>query len=147
MPPGSPEPGGPAGQDHRDDRSFAGARPAAADDEQLWAAVADPSRRRILDLLLVQGEATPTTLATGVPFTRQAVSKHLGVLAQVGLVEAHRIGRETRYVVNSARLEAAATAMGQAAAQWSRRLRAVKLLAETAAHELRSRDPQGESHE
>lgn len=67
------------------------------EDEQLWAAVTDPSRRRELDLIRAPGEATPTTLAAELPVTRQAVAKHLAVLARAGLIEAHRHGHETRY--------------------------------------------------
>ena len=59
---------------------------AVAEDDALWAAVADPTRRRVLDALLEQGEATTTTLAEGLPVTRQAVAKHLVVLNRVGLV-------------------------------------------------------------
>src|SRR5205814_2076494 len=46
-------------------------------DDQLWSAIAEPSRRRVLDLLVSGGEATASVLAEQVPFTRQAVSKHL----------------------------------------------------------------------
>ena len=58
-----------------------------AEDDELWAAAADPSRRRVLDALLRLGEATPTTLAKELPFTRQAVSKHLAILLRAGMVE------------------------------------------------------------
>ena len=44
-----------------------------------WAAVADPTRRKLLDVLLARGEATATVLATELPVTRQAVAKHLAV--------------------------------------------------------------------
>ena len=57
---------------------------AEADDD-LWAAIADPSRRRVLDLLVQRGEASASRLAGEVPFSRQAVSKHLVVLEQAGL--------------------------------------------------------------
>ena len=50
-------------------------------DDLLWSAVADPSRRRVLDLLVREGEASASALAEQVPFSRQAVSKHLVVLA------------------------------------------------------------------
>ena len=50
---------------------------AVAEDDALWAAVADPTRRRVLDALLEHGEATTTTLAEELPVTRQAVAKHL----------------------------------------------------------------------
>jgi DNA-binding transcriptional ArsR family regulator len=105
----------------------------ASEDEQLWEAVADPSRRKVLDLILAHGQATPTALAAELPFTRQAVAKHLTVLTRAGLVEAHRQGREVRYSVRLERLDAAAQAMAAAAAQWDRRLHAIKRLAETQA--------------
>jgi ArsR family transcriptional regulator, cadmium/lead-responsive transcriptional repressor len=103
---------------------------APADDE-LWAAVADPSRRRLLDVLLAHGEATPTALAAELPFTRQAVAKHLAVLDRVGLVDSRRQGREVRYSVRPERLDAARDAMAAVAARWDRRLRAIKELAES----------------
>ena len=59
-------------------------------DDELWAAIADPSRRRVLDLIVQRGEATASSLADQVPFTRQAVSKHLVVLE-------HGFGITTRY--------------------------------------------------
>jgi DNA-binding transcriptional ArsR family regulator len=99
------------------------------DDEQLWAAVAEPGRRRVLDALVALGEATPTALAQEVPFTRQAVSKHLAVLLEAGLVTQRRDGREVRYAVRPDRLAAAAQAMADAAARWDARLQALKRLA------------------
>jgi DNA-binding transcriptional ArsR family regulator len=103
---------------------------ARAGDDQLWAAVGDPSRRRVLDLLLARGHATPTTLASELPFTRQAVAKHLAVLDRAGLVEAHRQGREVRYVVRSDRLDEATQALAHVAARWDERLHAIKRMAE-----------------
>src|SRR5436305_6207019 len=100
------------------------------DDEQLWAAVAEPGRRRVLDALVALGEATPTGLAREVPFTRQAVSKHLAVLLDAGVVTQRRDGREVRYTVRPDRLEAAARAMAAAAARWDARLQAIKRPAE-----------------
>jgi len=104
---------------------------ALAEDDALWAAVADPTRRRVLDALLEQGEATTTTLARGLPVTRQAVAKHLAVLDRVGLVAGRRRGREVRYAVRPQRLDDAAEAMAQVAAQWDRRLARIKRLAES----------------
>src|SRR5271168_2555446 len=103
---------------------------AAAEDDALWAAVADPTRRRVLEALLEQGEATTTTLAQGLPVTRQAVAKHLVVLDRVGLITGERRGREVRYAVRPERLDDAAEAMARVAAQWDRRLARVKRLAE-----------------
>jgi DNA-binding transcriptional ArsR family regulator len=100
------------------------------DDEQLWAAVAEPGRRRVLDALVALGEATPTALAREVPFTRQAVSKHLAVLLEAGVVSQRRDGREVLYTVRPDRLEAAARAMASVAARWDARLQAIKRQAE-----------------
>jgi DNA-binding transcriptional ArsR family regulator len=99
-------------------------------DEELWAAVADPSRRRLLDVLVALGEATPTVLARELPFSRQAVAKHLAVLERAGLVESRRQGREVRYVIGAERLAAATQAMARQAARWDQRLAAIKRIAE-----------------
>ena len=112
-----------------------------AEDDALWAAVADPTRRRVLDALLERGEATTTTLAEGLPVTRQAVAKHLVVLDRVGLVAGSRRGREVRYAVRPERLDAASEAMARVAAQWDRRLARIKRLAEAVQAET-ARDSQ-----
>jgi DNA-binding transcriptional ArsR family regulator len=72
---------------------------------------------------------------------RQAVTKHLAVLARAGLVEGHRHGREIRYSIRPERLSAAARAMSAAAAQWDRRLHAIKRLAEAQARTTPTRPP------
>jgi DNA-binding transcriptional ArsR family regulator len=111
---------------------------AVAEEDALWAAVADPTRRRVLDALLEQGEGTTTTLAQGLPVTRQAVAKHLVVLDRVGLVAGQRRGREVRYAVRPGRLDEAAEAMARVAAQWDRRLTRIKRLAEAVQAEVES---------
>jgi ArsR family transcriptional regulator, cadmium/lead-responsive transcriptional repressor len=103
---------------------------AVAEEDALWAAVADPTRRRVLDALLEQGEATTTTLAEVLPVTRQAVAKHLVVLNRVGLIAGRRRGREVRYAVQPERLDAAAGSMARVAAQWDGRLARIKRIAE-----------------
>jgi ArsR family transcriptional regulator, cadmium/lead-responsive transcriptional repressor len=103
-----------------------------AGDDALWVAVADPTRRRVLDSLLEHGEATTTTLAAGLPVTRQAVAKHLAVLDRVGLVAGSRRGREVRYTVRPQRLDEAAATIARVAAHWDRRLARIKRLAESA---------------
>jgi predicted ArsR family transcriptional regulator len=110
-------------------------RVPAAEVDELLAAVADPTRRRLLDVLLDQGEATATTLARELPVTRQAVAKHLAVLGRAGLVEGDRQGRAVRYVVRPKGLDAAARSMATVAAQWDQRLMAIKRSAEAAARE------------
>jgi DNA-binding transcriptional ArsR family regulator len=101
--------------------------------DELWAAVADPTRRRMLDVLLAEGEGTATTLARDLPVTRQAVAKHLAVLHRAGLVEGARRGREVRYAVRPQQLDAAARSMARVAARWDQRLMAIKQIAESAA--------------
>jgi ArsR family transcriptional regulator, cadmium/lead-responsive transcriptional repressor len=102
----------------------------AVAEDRLWAAIGEPSRRRLLDVLLVQGEATPTVLATQLPFSRQAVAKHLTVLEGVGLVEPRREGREVHYTVHAKRLEEAIRVMAKVASTWDGRLLAIKRIAE-----------------
>lgn len=101
-------------------------------DDQLWSAVGDPSRRRILDLLVRHGEVSASSLATQVPFSRQAVSKHLAVLEDAGLVSRRRQGKEVLYRVQAERLDQATRAMADLARQWDRRLGIIKQLAEAA---------------
>ena len=105
------------------------------DDDELWTAVADPSRRRVLDLLVANGPATATALAPELPFTRQAVVKHLSILERAGLVEGHRAGREVRYGIRADRLDDATRALTNVARQWDRRLQAIKRIAEAAARD------------
>jgi ArsR family transcriptional regulator, cadmium/lead-responsive transcriptional repressor len=104
---------------------------AVAEEDALWAAVADPTRRRVLDALLEHGQASASRLAQELPVTRQAVAKHLAVLDGVGLVAGQRRGREVRYAVRPERLDDAAAAITRVAAQWDRRLARIKRLAES----------------
>ncbi|MEU2833589.1 metalloregulator ArsR/SmtB family transcription factor [Streptomyces lavendulae] len=108
-------------------------RPGGAEGvDSVLAALADPTRRLLLDLLAARGEASATALAEGVPVSRQAVVKHLAVLEAAGLVSGGRVGREVRYAVRPAALDATARWMAALAADWDRRLARIKLLAETA---------------
>jgi DNA-binding transcriptional ArsR family regulator len=104
--------------------------------DELWAAVAEPSRRRLLDVLLARGEASATALAGDLPITRQAVAKHLAVLDRAGLVAPRRRGREVRYAVRPERLDAASRSMAEVAAEWDQRLAAIKRIAEAAHREV-----------
>jgi len=81
---------------------------------QVFGALADPSRRQVIDYLSERGTATATELTGELPMTRQAVSKHLATLADAGLVESERLGRETRYRLT------------EAGEEWDGRLEALK---------------------
>ena len=100
------------------------------DADRLWAALGDPIRLRLLDLLLERGEATASALANEFPITRQGIAKHLLVLERADLVRAQRVGRETRFAVRDERLAQAQRRMLQVAARWDDRLAAIKRIAE-----------------
>lgn len=70
----------------------------------VYDAVADPTRRSLLDLLAQAGELPLHELVDRFPMGRTAVSKHLAILKEAGLVEHRRVGRETRYLLNAAPL-------------------------------------------
>jgi DNA-binding transcriptional ArsR family regulator len=97
---------------------------------EVFAALADPTRWRVLTLLAERGEATATTLAGEMPVSRVAVIKHLSVLDRAGLVESRRKGREVRYTVRPDRLTATARQLDAMAGEWDARLAAIKRLAE-----------------
>lgn len=103
---------------------------SAGIDDDLWSAIGDPTRRRILDLLLVDGDGTATTLSRQLPVTRQAVAKHLGVLDRVGLVEGTPAGREKRFHVEDAQLARAARQLASVGSDWDGRLQRIKTIAE-----------------
>ena len=100
------------------------------DADRLWAALGDPMRLRLLDLLLATGETTASALATALPITRQGVAKHLAVLERAELVVARRAGREVRFAVRNERLDQARRQMALVAARWDQRLVAIKRIAE-----------------
>ena len=102
-------------------------------DDDLWSAVGDPTRRRMLDQLLVDGTGTATSLSDHVPVTRQAVAKHLDVLERAGLVRAAPVGRERRYRVDDAQLARAVAQLSAVGATWDARLSRIKTIAEAIA--------------
>jgi DNA-binding transcriptional ArsR family regulator len=103
---------------------------SVAIDDQLWSAVGDPSRRRLLDLLLADGGGTATSLSQRLPLTRQAVAKHLGVLDRVGLVHASPAGRERLYKVDETQLARAVAQLSSVGEAWGARLDRIKRIAE-----------------
>lgn len=99
-------------------------------DDDLWSAIGDPMRRRMLDLLLAGPAGTATSLGEALPITRQAVSKHLQVLDRAGLVHAEVAGRERRYEVDADQLARAVAQLADVGAAWDGRLRRIKRIAE-----------------
>src|SRR2546430_9214221 len=69
-----------------------------SDAQRVFLALADPTRRLLLQHLCEEGSGTAASFATRLPITRQAIIKHLVTLEQAGLVTAHEMGRERRYV-------------------------------------------------
>ncbi len=103
---------------------------SVAIDDDLWSAIGDPTRRRMLDLLLADGAGTATTLSEQLPVSRQAVAKHLVVLDRVGLVHVTPAGRERRYHVDEAQLARAVAQLADVGTTWDARLRRIKQIAE-----------------
>ncbi|HWF50685.1 MAG TPA: metalloregulator ArsR/SmtB family transcription factor [Solirubrobacteraceae bacterium] len=92
----------------------------------VFGALADPTRRRLLATIAGHPEATATELASELPISRQAVIKHLSALADAGLLDRERTGREVRYHVTPAPLSDAVSWMAQVGGQWDDRLGALK---------------------
>ena len=110
-------------------------------DDELWAAIGDPTRRRMLDLLLADSGGTATSLSGRLPVTRQAVAKHLTVLDRAGLVRSSAAGRERRYEVDPAQFARAVAQLSAVSSQWDGRLQRIKSIAE--AIERASRNDEG----
>ncbi len=99
--------------------------------EDLLAALADPTRRRVLDAVAAHGEATATMIAAELPVSRQAVVKHLAVLDRAGLVAGTKEGREMRYTVRPERLDDMARWIEALSTEWDARLARIKRIAES----------------
>ena len=94
--------------------------------EQVFTALADPTRRAILATLASGGPATATDLADGLPVTRQAIAKHLALLADVGLVTAEPgERRRVRYRLRSEPMQVAQQFLAALARDWDRPLEAL----------------------
>ncbi|MCB7135818.1 ArsR/SmtB family transcription factor [Cellulosimicrobium marinum] len=96
----------------------------------VFAALADDTRWRILTEV-GRADLSASALAEVLPVSRQAIAKHLAVLAEAGLVEPVPVGREVRYRALGARLAETARALDTIGAAWDRRLAAIKRIAES----------------
>ncbi|MBE1877553.1 winged helix-turn-helix transcriptional regulator [Myceligenerans sp. TRM 65318] len=116
-------------------------------DDTLWSAIGDPTRRRMLDLLLAEGGGTATSLGRQLPVTRQAVAKHLGVLGRAGLVRSATSGREKRYQVDDEQLARAVAQLASVGSAWDARLQRIKRIAETIQRTQQEHLRQDEQHD
>ena len=92
------------------------------DQDAVFTALADPTRRWVLQRLSEAGPQSATDLAEQLPITRQAVAKHLGTLKRARLVRAERHGRETQYSLDAAALAAVERWVAAVGAEWDERL-------------------------
>lgn len=99
---------------------------------RVLAALADDTRRGIVERLAGGASPTATELAAELPISRQAVAKHLRVLEDAELVTAHRQGREARYELLGTPLLETAAWMEQVGSEWDTQLARLKRAAEAA---------------
>jgi DNA-binding transcriptional ArsR family regulator len=98
----------------------------------VFAALADPTRRRVVHELSKDGPLTATELAKRIPVTRQAIAKHFDALEEADLAAATHVGRETRYELRTQAFAEAEAWMRAIGAMWNQRLSAFKEYVESA---------------
>jgi DNA-binding transcriptional ArsR family regulator len=94
--------------------------------DAVFTALADPTRRHLLETLARRDRASATGLAGELPISRQAVAKHLAALRDAELVRADRVGRETLYSLHPEPLDAATKWISTVGAEWDGRLAKLK---------------------
>lgn len=93
----------------------------------MFAALADPTRRWMLEALLREGSTSVPALAAELPISRQAVAKHVAALDEAGMLEREPGGgREVRYRLRAGALEPASSWLRDAEAAWDGRLARLK---------------------
>lgn len=93
-----------------------------ASPEMLFATLADPTRRGLFERLCLDGEQTVHALTAEAGVSQPAVSKHLGILKQAGLVIDRRDGRETHYSARPDALSPLIDWTGRMTGFWQSRL-------------------------
>ena len=88
----------------------------------VFDAMADPTRRALLERLRLGGPLSLNGLADGLPMSRQAVTKHLDVLRDAGLLRVRRLGRERIHELDPAPLRDVSDFLAPYAAAWDERL-------------------------
>lgn len=94
----------------------------------VFAALADPTRRHVVETLVREGSTSVPALSAALPITRQAIAKHLAALGEAGLIERapEGAGREVRYRLRPGALGPASTWLDETAAAWDDRLGRLK---------------------
>lgn len=90
--------------------------------DAVFEALADPTRRHLLDRISEDGPLSATELSAGLPITRQAVVKHLAALSGAGLLRSDRRGREVLFAVEADRLTVATDWLERIGRVWDERL-------------------------
>src|SRR5215831_5495010 len=90
--------------------------------DAVFAALADPTRRRVLRLVAERGPTSATLLQPELPVTRQAIVKHLTVLHRAGLITGQRAGQEVRYALVPGSLDEVADWIAEIGSRWDERL-------------------------
>jgi DNA-binding transcriptional ArsR family regulator len=94
-------------------------------EQRVFAALADPTRRLLVEILSAEGAKTSTEFAQELPITRQGVSKHLKILAEADLVSVRQEGRERRYSLTPQPLAQTVSWVEAVTEQWNKRLQAL----------------------
>src|SRR5215510_9129582 len=97
----------------------------------VFAALGDETRLRLLAVLCAGGAFSIAQLTSGTEITRQAVTKHLHVLADAGLVRDVKVGRERLWEFEPGRLEEARRSLDEIARQWDYALNKLKIAVES----------------
>jgi DNA-binding transcriptional ArsR family regulator len=98
----------------------------ASDVGRVFDALADPTRRWVVEQLSAGSSITATELAGHASISRQAAAKHLGVLVGAGLLASERSGRETHYQLRPERLRTAREWLRDVGDEWDRRMAALQ---------------------
>jgi DNA-binding transcriptional ArsR family regulator len=119
----------------------------AATTSDVFNAIAEPRRRKIVDLLALGSERDVTELVLKLGLPQPAVSKHLGVLRKVGLVAVHKVGQRRLYRLNPKELKPVRDWIQNFERLWTDHLDSIKQAAELKAKQLAARDRAASKHQ
>ena len=105
-------------------------RPSQSGPADIFAALGDETRIRLVSRLCVEGPQSITALAAGTRVTRQGITKHLHVMEQAGLIRSHRDGREVIWELQKRRLSVAQNYLNQISRHWDQAIEKLRVLVE-----------------